>query len=192
MSDTWIGIGVSGGGILGIGGAGAMYSQLYSTDTMDQSFVATSDRGRWGVGLGGGVKLSLVVAMNAPDPSALQGLDNSGVDFAISLGGRWGSVVKTIGKSPRIMRILTRVTEAVSRAGFNPRTITQLNPDEYAELVSRFREGFSLGSAGGTPGIQAFEIPMAGAGLELSLYWASGSWDISHFSPALHAARRAS
>jgi hypothetical protein len=177
LLKMYIGPGVKGGGFLGIGGAQALEAHLYSVDDYHDTFNLDGEIWTAGLGLGGGVNVELVIAFGGARPTDFIGTKFQGWDFNLSLGGRWGDLLK----GAKGLSWLARIGKAAQEAKFGKaalRQILKLSPSEWEQLgnlAKVIRDARSADSNATKPEVNSFDIPLAGAALEVDVFYFWGS-----------------
>jgi hypothetical protein len=112
------------------------------------------------------------MAYGVAKKSQFIGAKFDGWDFAVSLGGRWGDALKAVKRLPALARI-AQLIKSSGKAKEALKLATKLSPEEWekiAELIKASREALGVDQDAKTPQINAFDIPLAGAAVEVSLY----------------------
>ena len=167
----YFGIGAKFGGML-VGGTQTVEGYLFSVD--DYKDQAHLEARIWtlGAGLGGGANVVFIMAYGSPSKHKFVGTKFDGWDFAVSLGGRWGDAVKGIKSVPAVAK-LAKVVKEGGKVGQALKGVSKLSPSEWekvAELVKASREALGVDPDARKPQVNAFDIPLAGAALEVSVY----------------------
>jgi hypothetical protein len=171
VPKMYFGVGAKFGGIL-IGGTQTMEGYLFSVDDYKDQVHAEARIWTLGPGLGGGANVVFIMAYGSPHKHEFVGTKFDGWDFAVSLGGRWGDAVKGVSKIPAIAK-LARVIKQGGKIEQALKGAAKLSPSEWekvAELVKSSREALGVDSNAAKPQLNVFDIPLAGAALEVSLY----------------------
>lgn len=124
-----------------------------------------------GLHLGGSAALALAVVLNAPDKRALRGLVHTQTDFAITLGGKWGDVLKLAKRAPLLAKIGQVAAKAATHKPLD--ILKGLKPEDIDEFINIIKAGLdSTGLDRGNPKPQLFtmDVPFAGFGLELGIF----------------------
>ncbi|MEX2138934.1 MAG: OmpA family protein [Pirellulales bacterium] len=172
----YIGIGIKGGGMLGIAGYQYLYGWLYSSDDYDDSCSLEAMVGSFGVGLGAGVNFVFLIGHGAVNNIDFKGTHFDGWSVAVSLGAKWGDVVKGIKSTPALLRILPVIKNGPVK-GTALKTLLRLSKSEWKEmsqLANTIGDALNIDPCGSSPKIDAIDIPFAGIALEVSLtkWWA--------------------
>jgi len=171
-SNIYLGLGVKFGGFAAVVGRQTMEARMYSSDQYENQFTLQTAIWTAGAGLGGGMSIQLVLGFGAKQKSDFVGLKCGGWDFAADLGEHWGS----LAKGARNLRPVLRVARAIQngeKSGAALRTLTKLSIGEWEQLsnlVKTIRDSSDVDSSSKTPSINSFDIPLAGIGIELSVY----------------------
>jgi hypothetical protein len=171
-SNIYLGLGVKFGGFAAVVGRQTMEARLYSSDQYENQFTLETAIWTAGAGLGGGMSLQLVLGFGAKQKSDFVGLKCKGWDFAADLGEHWGSLVKGAKNLRPVLRV-ARAMQSGHKSGAALRGLTKLSIGEWEQLsnlVKTIRDATDVDSNSKTPSICTFDIPLAGLGIELSLY----------------------
>ncbi|HJQ55595.1 MAG TPA: OmpA family protein [Vineibacter sp.] len=167
----YFGIGAKFGGIV-IGGTQTLEGYLFSVDDYKDQVHVEARIWTLGPGLGGGANVVFIMAYGSPHKHEFIGTKFDGWDFAVSLGGRWGDAVKGASKIPAVAKLATVIKQG-GKIGQALKGASKLSASEWekvAELVKTSREALGVDSSASTPQLNVFDIPLAGAALEVSLY----------------------
>jgi hypothetical protein len=183
--QTWVGLGIKGGGHLAVIGAETMEGAAGRLDqftTSVREFNISSIR--FGPGLGGSVGVSVMAAFNVP---TLQMLENKTLtpslsDFNINLA------VPEFKASSKTMIALSKLGASLSKSSskfLTKAVIGGLKPGDVATLRDFAHiywqtviEGKEADSSNAIK-IIVLDIPSAGIGLEASLFWTLGEIHVS-------------
>ncbi len=171
VPKMYFGIGAKFGGIL-IGGTQTMEGYLFSVDDYKDQVHIEARIWTLGPGLGGGANVVFIMAYGSPHKYEFVGSKFDGWDFAVSLGGRWGDAVKGVSKIPAIAKLAKMLSQGGKVADIL-KGASKLSAGEWekiAELVKASREALGVDPNATKPQVSAFDIPLAGAALEVSLY----------------------
>jgi hypothetical protein len=171
VPKMYFGVGAKFGGIM-IGGTQTMEGYLFSVDDYQDQVHVEARIWTLGPGLGGGANVVFIMAYGSPHKHQFVGTKFDGWDFAVSLGGRWGDAVKGVSKIPAVAK-MAKVLKDGGKIGEVLKGASKLSASEWekvAELVKASREALGVDSNATTPQLNAFDIPLAGAALEVSLY----------------------
>jgi hypothetical protein len=167
----YFGVGAKFGGIL-IGGTQTLEGYLFSADDYKDQVHVEARIWTLGPGLGGGANVVFIMAYGSPHKHKFLGTKFDGWDFAVSLGGRWGDAIKGVSRIPAVAKL----ARAIKHGGTVDKLLngaSKLSPGEWekvAELVKTSREALGVDSNANKPQLNVFDIPLAGAALEISLY----------------------
>jgi hypothetical protein len=171
VPKMYFGIGVKFGGIV-IGGTQTMEGYLFSVDDYRDQVHVEARIWTLGPGLGGGANVVFIMAYGSPHKYEFVGSKFDGWDFSVSLGGRWGDAVKGVSKIPAVAKLAKLINQGGKVAEIL-KGASKLSPSEWekvAELVKASREALGVDPNATKPQLSAFDIPLAGAALEVSLY----------------------
>ncbi len=173
VPHSWVGLMAKGGGGLVVGGEGQVAALLSCTDRGHGCGIgALGVRG--GASIGGAVGLAVVFATGFTKPDDFSAYTADGLDWALSFGGKWADIVKGGGKLGTLLKgahlMLERLDEA---ARFKALKDIALKPGVETELY-----GIAKGVWSATlvdtdyQSITVIDIPMAGVGVEIGVYYA--------------------
>ncbi len=171
VPKLYFGIGAKFGGIV-IGGTQTMEGYLFSADDYYDQVHIEARIWTLGPGLGGGANVVFIMAYGSPHKHKFHGTKFDGWDFAVSLGGRWGDAVKGVSKIPAVAK-LAKLIKQGGKIENALKGASKLSPSEWekiAELVKSSREALGVEPNATNPQVNVFDIPLAGAALEVSLY----------------------
>ena len=172
LPKMYFGIGAKFGGILAVGGTQTMEGYLFSVDDYKDRVHVEARIWTAGLGLGGGANVVFIMAYGSPHKHKFVGTKFDGWDFAVSLGGRWGDAVKGVSKIPAVAK-LAKVIKDGGKIGEALKGASKLSASEWekiAELIKASREALGVDPDATTPQLNAFDIPLAGGAVEVSIY----------------------
>ncbi len=172
-SNLTIGIGVKAGGFLPnmpIAGGEATAMMVYTPD--QGSYATPYGMPSVRLGLGGGASTGLVLAVirGFSSTSALHGFQVSGLDLNLALGTTVSMNTEFTGKVADFFRYLMRSGWNIPTDKWND-TLTMVKnlvfnaPDIDSGIASDFIE---------TPSVEIWDIPVIGAGIEVSFFYMAG------------------
>ncbi len=168
----YFGIGAKFGGMLFLGGTQSMEGYLFSVDDYKDQVHVEARIWTLGPGLGGSGNVVFIMAYGSPHKRDFRGVKFDGWDFSVSLGGRWGDAVKGASKIPAVAK-LAKVVNDGGKIGQVLKGASKLSPSEWeqiAALAKASRDALGVDTNAKKPQVNVFDIPLAGAALELSLY----------------------
>ena len=165
----WFGMGVKFGGQLAVIGVETMVACL--VNVAQRKICSAVLQGiRPGVGLGGSTGLTGVLAFNFTTPESMLGYQTDGLDFTVSLGENWATILKGLEKYPKgieMMRGLPKLIHSLQEAKeIAGRLESVENLTNWAKMLASFS-----GADPSQQGFTSFDIPSGGTGLELSLVY---------------------
>jgi hypothetical protein len=171
VPKMYFGVGAKFGGIV-IGGTQTMEGYLFSVDDYKDQVHVEARIWTLGPGLGGGANVVFIMAYGSPSKHKFVGTKFDGWDFAVSLGGRWGDAVKGASKIPAVAKLAKVVKQGggISQALKGASKLSASEWEKVAELVKTSREALGVDPDATKPQLNVFDIPLAGAALEVSLY----------------------
>jgi hypothetical protein len=104
----WVGVAGKGGAELGLG-AEILFAVVVSSQNLQRWCAFRMLSGRFGFAGGGGGGISLVVITGVTSPKQLEVGVQSGSDWALSIGERWGSVAKSLTQVKELTELGSRV-----------------------------------------------------------------------------------
>jgi hypothetical protein len=163
LEETWLGVGAKVGGQYGFYGRESTTGKIFNLGNASYNhwFQITSHRG--GIGLGGGSDVSVICVFKS---RALYWLDNQPISdwgLNIAIAEKWGDVAKLL--SPKYIKLLKFMVK-------NYEILHHL--DDMRDFASLIYNSFDLSQSNSQHPILTFEVPMAGIGLELSLFKSKG------------------
>lgn len=179
--QTWVGFAIKGGGhlfVVGAEGAQGYAGRLDQFTTSLQNFNITSMR--FGPGLGGGVGISMFLAFNTP---MLINLNNTKISPALADFNVNVSVEAKIplGNSIKAIQPIARQLAAGSRllgglkTGIGALKLSDISTlRDFAHLYWQASVEGSDAARTSAPKTMVIDIPGAGVGLEVSLFWTAG------------------
>lgn len=151
----WAGLAGKGGAAAGVGADAALcyVIPIHAPDSNGFAFLFYSGRFGANVGASGGAAFVLVTGVQKP--MELNGFVQTGVDWALALGGKWSSMAKGLGK----LDDLTKVIKAVHD-----------NTDAIVGAAKSVYQGAFLDWEAKSVSV----VDVVGAGLEAGVYWFAG------------------
>ncbi len=129
---------------------------------------------RPGIGLGGSAGITGVIAFNFPTPESMLGYESSGLDFTVSMGEKWATILKGMEKFPKGIELLRTMPGIVSKLQEVESIASRLKSVESLTSWAKILASFS-GADPTEKGITAFDLPFAGKGLELSVVYTTST-----------------
>ena len=168
---TWFGLGVGGGGTFFVAGRDALYGFMYSFDKYEDSFPLQVTHWRVGLGLGGSFGGAFIVAVGGKTPQSFDGLSVGGFDFKAALGAKWGDFAKGVQDLDFASKIASSGGSFFSRS--------KMSAKLWQATAVAVRDGVKASLANvSAPAVVIMPIPLAGAGVELSVYYAWGDCSV--------------
>lgn len=160
--NLWVGIAGKGGAELGLGGE-ILFAVVISSRNTQQWCAFRMISGRFGFAAGGGAGVSIVVITGVNSPRQLQQGVQSGSDWAVSIGERWGSIARSLTKVKELTELGSRVKFCLE----NGDKLVTLGKGIYQEACLDNDE----------PNLLVVDTA-AGAGVELGYYWWIGTFTV--------------
>lgn len=160
--ETWLGLGVKSGGQLLIGGVestGGLFFNIGNPSVIHKFSMTSS---RWGFGLGGGAQLVCICVFKLRGLAWLDGqtIEDWGVN--IDMGKKWKHWAKLVDEKFFVkMKVVWGLRSIVSHL------------DEIRDVMHYLYNAYEFDAKGDHPMV-SFEVPFAGAGLELSAFKTKG------------------
>lgn len=168
FNKTWLGIGGKVGGMAGIYKreftTGKMFHLGMPNDTLDFRI----SKSGWGLGLGGGTGLIIIINFNQYTPPLRVRLEEYSVD--LSLGGKWAQAVKALNK----YRFYARIAKIGPKLGNVLGDIHDLK-----EAISELYDIYDV--IDGKPTMITIDAPI-GWGVEVSVAKVSGTFEITDWN----------
>lgn len=168
----WFGLGAQEGGTLFFMGRDTMVGFMYSPDEYEDSFLLNVSHWRLGVGLGASIGAALVIATGGKTPQSFDGLKVGGFDFKAGLGENWGAFAESIGKLGLAAKITSSAGSLFAKSKLSVKEWQTL-----AVVVRNGVKGTKIANSNG-PAVAVMSIPLAGAALEASVYYAWGDCSV--------------
>ncbi len=162
----WFGVGVKGGGSIGPGGFETMEGYIANLGMPSHTHSINISYLRIGPGLGAGGGACMIFVFNCMNPQNLHMKNDSSWSINVSLGGKWSDVVKLLGKS-KIFTVAPRVVKGISTASKNDLDNIR-NTASYLSTVYEITDQTR-------DKVIVIDVPLAGAGLELSAHKLHGT-----------------
>lgn len=169
---VWFGLGVGEGGTFFVYGRDTMLGIMYSPDAYKDNFVLNITHNRVGLGLGASIGAALVIGTGGKTPQSFDGLKVGGFDFKAGLGENWGAFAQGIEGLGLAAKITKSAGSLFAKSELSVKTWQAL-----AVVVRNGLKGAKLALSSG-PAIAVMPIPLAGAALEASVYYAWGDCSV--------------
>lgn len=191
-SGAWVGLVIDYGvmiGPLGVAvGKNYAIGTVYSVDDPNVSALISAERFRFGAGGGGGLGAALVFISNCYEAHQMHGVRNTGFDFNLSLGAKFGAMAKGAIKARRWATLIEKFA-ALKRQGLGghhlhqgitriAREASQLGPDEAMALAKAYRESGAMEKTvtdSKEVSICTLTLPI-GIAVEASVFWQEEDW----------------
>jgi len=172
VPKMYFGIGAKFGGIVIGGGTQTLEGYLFSVDDYKDTVHVEARIWTLGPGLGGGANVVFIMAYGSPHKHKFVGTKFDGWDFSVSLGGRWGDAVKGVSRIPAVAKLAQVIKQGgkIEQALKGAAKLSSSEWEKVSELVKTSREALGVDANATTPQLNVFDIPLAGAALEVSLY----------------------
>lgn len=166
---TWFGYGIKAGGTLFITGTEVLSGRLFNFGSPSEDHQFTMLSIRMGLGIGGGFGYVGCFVFNCLNLWDLHGKKNTDWGVNLSFGGKWSDVVKSI-KAAGYTSTLVKVCKA-----------TKMHPKEietFRNTAALLYTSYDMAKMSG-PKMVTFDIPGAGAGVELSAHYLEGKMEFT-------------
>lgn len=163
LDETWLGIGVKAGGMLGFGGVESVSGRFYNLGNTGVTYDFSMVSSRWGFGLGGGAGLVAIGVFKLNGLMWLNGREMNDWGVNVDMGGRWKHIAKALDTKNFFRNIkLARAIGSIVA-----------NLDEIRDAMHYIYNAYEFDAKGDHPSV-SLDVPFAGAGLELSAFKTSG------------------
>ncbi|HUG62792.1 MAG TPA: hypothetical protein VMP03_13155 [Methylomirabilota bacterium] len=173
----WVGLAVKSGTQQMSSGQESMMGFAISVDNTDRWMIVNSQVTRPGFGFGVSGGLAVLIVSGVTRPAQLNGHSQSELDFNVSIGGNLGKAVKTAVAGGKYAGLINFIRKVGAKTPSQFRKALLDDPDKIAELVKLAKankEAWGLESD--KPNVLMFDIPLAGAGGELSIFYATSTY----------------
>ena len=161
--QKWLGIGVKTGGMLGFGGVESTSGTFFNLANPGITYGFSMTSSRWGIGLGGGGGLVAIGVFKLNGLIWLDGREMEDWGVNVDLGGRWKHLAKALETKKFFKNI--RIARAFGSI------VAHL--DEIRDAMHYIYNAYEFDAKGDHPTV-SFDVPFAGAGLELSAFKTKG------------------
>lgn len=171
-SDVWMGIGVKAGMMGVVAGIETLGGAIMPLDDSRRYIGIAGQVFRLGLGVGVGAGVVILIATGVNNPSDLQDLETLEKDFNVSLGAKLGQMLKST-KLAKLKPFIEMLLKLGARTPGGLKAALAAHPDKWVEL---YKNAQNLKSAlginpGDPPSFMVIEIPGAGGGTELSVFY---------------------
>jgi hypothetical protein len=156
---------VKGGFQSGFGGVEHETGRFVNLNNLSQSACYSITSGRWGIGLGGGGGVSVIMVFNSNAINWLDGRELSDWSFNLSLGENWGAVAKFM---------VDKNIHTMLKLGAKSAIELVKNADDIKDFTSLVFSSLDLANSKERHPIFTFDVPMASVGMEISGFKKSG------------------
>ena len=164
--ESWIGVGVKIGGIIGPLGFESLTGNVFNAGNPAYYHRLTISGIRVGLGLGGGGGLVLIFVYNCNNIKSLHNTSSEDWGVNVSFGEKWADVAKVI-KNKNLFSTILNLQGVLAYA----------TPDKIENIrncMAYIYNIYDLSTVAGAPKIISIDIPGAGIGEELSAYYLTG------------------
>ena len=173
LLNSWIGVGVKGGGFLGFFGGESTYGKLFNL--YDSSYQAgfSLTNARIGLGLGGSAGVVLLMVFNCPNLWRINGDSSSDWGINFSMGNRWSEFLTAV-KHHKMLPIITKLAKNLNnRHGIAhlEGTASCRNFMHYIYSSCELEDALRINK----PKVISIDIPGSGKGFEISATYSFGA-----------------
>jgi len=169
LYESWLGIGVKGGGTLALVGAETLFGEVTNLGFVQDRHTITISSIRVGAGLGGGAGFVVIIVYNCANLMNLDGTEATDWSINIALGAKWDAVAKVLAKKQFFMTLI--------KLGNKFAKATPGDLDNLRNSMSYLYTCYGIASMKG-PTVVTLDIPFAGVGAELSVHYLDGEISI--------------
>ncbi|MCA1999789.1 MAG: hypothetical protein LDL25_08370 [Hyphomicrobiales bacterium] len=168
-ANSWIGIGIKGGGHALIWGTDTLLGTVWSMDTTFRNFDLMGETTRWGPGLGAGTNVAIIYMTGVKEPQDISGLKTEGWDINFSVGERLGDLTKA-GKLAKLKPVIEPIIKLGAKSPEALKALIKAHPDKWVEAFKQSKTALEAAGVNlnGPPNVVVVDVPLAGVGLEVS------------------------
>ena len=163
--ESWIGLGVKGGGTLGFVGMETLEGVASNLGYPKHSHSLNVSSIRLGLGLGGGAGFVAIVVFKCGNLMNLNGTKTTDWSINFALGEKWDGVVKGL-KNYKFFSTVARIGGIFSKA-------VPSDVDNIRNSMSYLYTAYDISGMSG-PKLVTIDIPFAGIGAEVSAHYLDG------------------
>jgi hypothetical protein len=178
----WVGLALKAGMQNMAGGQESMMGFAVFVDNTDRWMIVNSQVNRPGFGFGASGGVAVMIISGVTRPAQLNGHSQSELDFNVSIGGNLGKAAKTAVAGGKYAGLINFIRKVGAKTPEQFRKALLNDPDKIAELVKLVKankEAWGLES--NKPNVLMFDIPLAGAGGELSIFYGTSTYSAFGF-----------
>lgn len=167
--ETWIGVGIKGGGTLFVVGLEYLSGTIRNLGMLTEHNDFQVLGPRFGLGLGGGAGVVACMVFHCLNINNLNDTDASDWSINASLGAKWDGIVKGLANY--------NFFATIGKVG----TVLKATPSDIDNLrngMSYFYAFCDIASMNASPKLVTIDVPGAGVGMELSAHWTTGKIEI--------------
>jgi len=164
-TNVWVGVGGNIGTQFFVVGIDTMSGIAFSLDDYGKAMLVTASTNRVGPGVGASGGMTIIVVSGVSSPGQLNGHQEGGVDFNLSVGAKLADAAK-LAKYTKLVKVI----QAFGKTPDGLRKILR-NPGTYADFVKLVKgamEGLEFASE---PKVVVIGVPFAGGGAEASVFF---------------------
>jgi hypothetical protein len=163
--ESWIGLGIKGGGTLGFLGMETLEGTVTNLGFPQDSHSLNVTSIRLGIGLGGGAGYVAVMVYKCGNLMNLNGTKTTDWSINVALGEKWDGVVKGL-KNYKFFSTVARIGAKLSKA-------VPSDVDNIRNSMSYLYTAYDIYGMSG-PKLVTIDIPFAGVGAEVSAHYLDG------------------
>lgn len=184
-TNAWFGIGAKAGTMFAVVGIETLVGYVASLDDLGKGMAIGASINRLGAGAGvtGGTCFIFITGVSSP--SQVNGFQQGGVDFNVSLGGNWGKMAQAAAKTKKLQPLINAFAKLGAKTPNGLKTVLKAKPDKWVELIKTAGtlKDFIGIDAKGEPNVFMFDVPYAGGGVEASVFYGvanfNAMWDFT-------------
>lgn len=168
--ETWLGMGVKSGGMIFLAGYESVTGDLWNLKNTNDKHTFNVKSTRFGIGLGGGGDATLVCIFKTKNIYQINGkrLDDWGFNFDMAKGR-----LKDVANLIKLQKSLQAIKLAYVLGSIT------VNLNEVRDTMSFLYGVYEVGASTG-PSVHLIDVPLAGVGLEVSLFKSVGTLQIDN------------
>ncbi len=177
-TNAWIGLAGKAGTQFIVVGIETVAGYVVSLDHVGKGMAIAASINRVGPGFGASGGVCIVYITGVKDPAALNGFQQGGGDFNLSLGGNWGKMAKSAKSVERLKPLINALKRLNATTPGGLKQMLKAHPDKWVELIKTartFKETIGI-DPNGEPNVLMVDLP-AGAGVEASLFYGLANFE---------------
>ncbi len=172
-TQIWIGLAGKAGTTFVVPGTETIVGICMSVDDTDRWMSVTGSGSRLGAGFGASGGAAIMIVGGVKRPGQLNGHMQGEVDFNVALGAKFGKAVKAATAGKKFEPLVRFITRVGAKTPDGLRKALLNDPDKKADLIKLIKTNKEAwGLTKGEPNVLFVDLPFAGGGTEISLYYA--------------------